>query len=195
MKPSLKSSVLNVLYETKSKTQVLSAKDKAFLKKCIKGAYFVNPKTGLIDVKGSVKLSNQNLTSIPYKFGNVSENFYCSVNKLTSLIGCPRTIGGDFICDTNQLTSLAGCPRTVERSFDCSNNQLTSLAGCPQTVGWDLDVTNNKIETLKWLPKCQNQSEVIKEIRKQIRAYLIDLGFDPKDKENFAAMMKAQEKL
>ena len=192
--------------------QILSPEDHAYLKERIEGEYSINPETGLIDVKGSVDLSYENLTKIPYKFGHVCKSFFCSYNQLTSLEGCPQivsgsfwcngnqltslegspqTVGGNFNCYNNQLTSLEGCPKTVEGFFNCSNNQLTSLKGGPQTVKAYFDCISNKIESLKFMPKCYNQSEVISDIRKQIRQYLIDLGFDPE--YNFEALMKAQE--
>ena len=71
-----------------------------------------------ISVNGYVDLSSKNLKSLPIKFKEVSGNFYCDNNQLTSLRGCPRTVGGYFSCRSNQLTSLRGCPRTVGDGFN-----------------------------------------------------------------------------
>ena len=68
---------------------------------------------GRYDVDGDVDLSNQHLTTLPYRFRNVSGDFDCSYNKLTSLEGAPREVGGDFDCSDNKLTSLAGAPVEV----------------------------------------------------------------------------------
>ena len=69
-------------------------------------------------------------------------DFYCSYNKLTSLAGAPKSVGGYFYCNSNQLTSLAGAPKHVGGEFDCSYNKLNSLAGAPKQndsqVKWDL---------------------------------------------------------
>ena len=53
---------------------------------------------GSIDVDGNVKLSRINLTNLPFKFGKISGNFYCSNNLLTSLEGAPTSVGGEFYC-------------------------------------------------------------------------------------------------
>ena len=58
----------------------------------------------------------------------VTGNFWCYNNNLTSLAGCPSSVGGSFLCHGNKLTSLAGCPSKVGGSFWCHNNDLTSLA-------------------------------------------------------------------
>ena len=43
----------------------------------------------------------------------MSGNFYCNGNDLTSLSGCPVSVGGNFSCSFNRLTSLEGCPNNV----------------------------------------------------------------------------------
>ena len=98
-----------------------------------------------IDVNGSVNLFNQSLTCFPsfIKFNEVSGSFYCNSNKLTSLEGCPLTVGASFYCSNNQLTSLEGCPKTVGNNFECSYNQLTSLKGCPATVDFSFYYYDN----------------------------------------------------
>jgi len=78
-----------------------------------------------IDVNGSVNLNYKFLTCFPsfIKFNEVSSIFYCSDNQLTSLEGCPRTVGGSFSCRNNYLTSLEGCPKTVDGNFFCHSNK------------------------------------------------------------------------
>ena len=51
-----------------------------------------------IDVNVEVNLYNKLKTCFPsfIKFNKVSSGFYCSSNQLTSLEGCPVTVGGDF---------------------------------------------------------------------------------------------------
>ena len=55
-----------------------------------------------VDVKGSVILSRNDLTSIPVQFGTVSGYFDLSDNDLTSLQGCPKEVGGIFWCRNNE---------------------------------------------------------------------------------------------
>ena len=50
----------------------------------------------------------------------------------------------DFYCDHNQLTSLEGCPETVGKGFSCSYNKLISLEGCPVFIGGNFWCGNNK---------------------------------------------------
>ena len=100
---------------------------------------------GLINVDGNVNLRNMGLTHIPLKFGEVTGYFSCSVNRLTSLDGCPIQVGGSFYCDWNNLTSLEGCPIRVGSYFACDNNKLTSLESCPKYVGGNFWCSGNKI--------------------------------------------------
>ena len=65
----------------------------------------------------------------------ITGDFSCHNNQLTSLKGCPSSVGGDFSCSGNKLTSLKGCPSSVGGDFYCSNNQLTN-ATKPQWVKW-----------------------------------------------------------
>jgi hypothetical protein len=59
---------------------------------------------GSINVNDDVRLFDKELTSIPLKFGIVTGDFICSYNKLTSLDGSPKSVGGGFYCDNNKLT-------------------------------------------------------------------------------------------
>jgi len=102
-----------------------------------------------IDVNGDVSFYGEGLTKLPIKFRNVSGNFYCSYNNLTSLVGGPETVGGDFDCSYNNLTSLVGGPETVGGDFNCRNNNLTSLVGGPETVGGDFNCRSNNLTSLK----------------------------------------------
>jgi hypothetical protein len=55
------------------------------------------------------------------------DDFSCQSNQLTSLEGCPTSVGGKFSCWRNQITSLEGCPTTVGSSFSCEDNRISSL--------------------------------------------------------------------
>jgi hypothetical protein len=65
-------------------------------------------KGNIIDVYGDVNFYNKGLLKIPLNFGKVTGNFSCAYNKLTSLDGCPKWIGGHFFCHGNKLKSIKG---------------------------------------------------------------------------------------
>jgi len=127
---------------------------------------------GTVDVNGDVYLNNRGLTKLPLKFGYVSGDFNCEINKLTSLEGSPSEVVGDFYCDDNQLTSLEGCPKKVGGSFDCGYNQLINLEGAPSEVGGDFFCSFNKLKSLLGAPEeiggyfyCYNNPNLPEEIK------------------------------
>jgi hypothetical protein len=78
------------------------------------------------------------MKKLPVKFGNVSYDFSCNGNELTTLEGCPSYVGGGFHCGGNELTTLKGCPKYVGNSFYCGSNNLTTLESCPKYIGNNL---------------------------------------------------------
>ena len=89
-------------------------------------------------IKGDVDLSDMGLTKLPdLSAVTVNGDFDCSCNRLTSLVGAPKSVGGDFDCYDNQLTTLDGAPQTVGGDFYCSGNYLSDLMGVPQKIGGD----------------------------------------------------------
>jgi len=74
---------------------------------------------GTIDVDGNVDLEEKldNMEKLPVKFGKVSGYFMCIRNKLTTLEGCPKYIGGDFWCFGNNLTTLEYCPKYIGGNY------------------------------------------------------------------------------
>ena len=97
----------------------------------------------IVNVNSNVNLFNNNLTHIPVKFNEAKGNFYCHVNKLTSLEFSPQIVKGNFDCGNNKFTSLEFCPQTVGNYFSCNNNRLTSLEFCPQAIGDSFYCDNN----------------------------------------------------
>ena len=89
---------------------------------------------GLVNVTGDVRLIKL-VDVLPCKFGIVTGDFNCSINKLTSLSGVPKEVGGSFNCSINNLTNLTGSPKIVGGPFNCSYNNLTNLTGSPKIVG------------------------------------------------------------
>ncbi len=106
----------------------------------------------IVNVKGDVHISHQNLKIIPLQFYHVDGHFDCSVNQLTSLKGCPEIVGGHFVCYKNQLTSLEYCPQSINGSFDCSNNELISLKGCPLNIMSSFNCSDNHLKSLEFCP-------------------------------------------
>ena len=129
---------------------------------------------GSVDVDGNVSLSKKGLTELPLNFNIVTGRFGCSMNKLTTLKGCPKKVGlyftckenhltsleygptkvgGDYNCNMNRLTNLIGSPDSINYAFNCSNNLLTSLEGCPSYVRLDFDCRDNNLTDFKYFPK------------------------------------------
>lgn len=173
--------------------------------------YSINP-DGTIDVDGDVGLCNSALTPLlPLRFGKVSGDFECFDNRLTSLEGCPTSVGGDFWCAHNELTSLEGCPISVGGSFycdnnklislefsptkvdgcfDCSENELTSLKHCPTSVGDVFRCSNNMIKTLEYCPTVVNYAFDVNRTDVSFKFFhifyiLLRDDYDDFDKESF----------
>ena len=92
---------------------------------------------GTVDVDGDVDISGRGIEKIPLKFGEVTGDFLCQSNKLTTLDGSPTEVGGDFNCSFNGLTNLFESPDKVVGNFRCNKNKITSLLDCPSEVGGD----------------------------------------------------------
>ena len=127
-----------------------------WLDKCTRGMWIRNPETGLVDIDGVFVCKEQNLTDFKgVEFGEVTGDFWCQENQLTSLEGAPRNVGNGFYCGNNQLTSLKGAPQKVGRDLHCYGNQLTSLEGLPEGIRKEFLCWNNPVSntTLKALYK------------------------------------------
>ena len=77
---------------------------------------------GSYDVDGDVCLNSQGITKLPYKFGRVIGHFICDRNKLTTLEGSPKIVGGGFYCYHSKLISLDIAPIEVGGDFYCDYN-------------------------------------------------------------------------
>jgi len=127
----------------------------------------------IVDVGGDVDLSDKDIHAIPVKFNHVKGYFDCSNNRLTNLLGSPKSVGGYFRCDFNQIVSLEGItpniggslicsqnllsnlkffPSFLEGSLICDNNQLTSLLGAPQKLHGDFSCRHNLLKNLEHCP-------------------------------------------
>ena len=103
---------------------------------------------GTVDVDDSISFFGEHLTKIPFRFGIVTGNFHINGNKLKSLEGCPKEVGGFFDCGYNQLKDLIGGPQKVEGDYYCINNQLTSLEGCAGDIGLSIHCRYNNLDLL-----------------------------------------------
>ena len=92
---------------------------KQFCEKYLK-KYTINP-DNTINVNGSAGLCKKlgDMKKLPVKFGKVLYSFDCSENKLTTLDGCPKYVGGNFYCYGNNLTTVEGCPKYVGGDLVC----------------------------------------------------------------------------
>ena len=76
------------------------------------------------EFEGNCDISDLGLEKLP-KFHYVKGSFYCYSNNLTSLEGCPQSIGGDFYCHDNNLTSLEYHPLIIKgRRINIENNNF-----------------------------------------------------------------------
>jgi hypothetical protein len=137
----------------------LTPEQEEFLNKYTKGTWTLDPSTGLVDVEGDFNCAGYDWERGDLKdfegvkFGKVSGNFDCSLNKLTSLAGAPKVVDENFYCRDNKLTSLAGAPQEVGEGFYCEDNNLTSLVGAPQKVRGGFDCFGNKLTSLVGAPQ------------------------------------------
>lgn len=82
-----------------------------------------------VDVNGNVILSSKNLTIIPIQFNIVHGNFYCDDNKLTTLLGMPRQVGGCVALYGNLLNNYQYVSKSIAGDFYCSGKiDLVDLA-------------------------------------------------------------------
>ena len=144
--------------------------------------YTINP-DGSIDVDDNVYLHNENLTKIPIKFRNVTGNFICSFNQLTSLKGAPNKVN-NFNCTYNQLISLEGCPINIDGYFDCYNNNLTNLSTLRSNIKGSIYITGNPLPE-----EILNNKKNIKEIIKWQEEFCIWNKDGSLNKENFQELL------
>ena len=65
-------------------------------------------------------------------------NFNCYENNLTSLIGCPKSVGGCFYCWNNKIRTFEGFPYHIGGHFFCEENPIFEL--------WKLFEDTTKVE-------------------------------------------------
>jgi len=111
---------------------------------------------GSIDVNGDVDISFKDLERIPINFRNVTGEFHCDNNKLTTLEGSPIHVGKGFNCSSdnktsNRLKNLIGAPEYVGGDFDCAYSGIKSLVGSPKYVGGVFYCDSNELSNFEGL--------------------------------------------
>lgn len=107
-------------------------------------------------IKGSLIISNNNLTNLEHCPKVINGIFDCSYNKITSLVGAPEEVKEYFNCAHNKITNLVGCPKILGNDFLGAENELTSLEGFPEKSNGLFMVWKNKLKDLKGIPKIIN---------------------------------------
>ena len=137
----------------------------AFLKENYKGSIKISNfpnKDGKYEVSSSTNIEVKNkkiasLTNEYFVWVEVDRHFDCSYcNKLTSLKGAPKVVGGGFSCSgCSFLESLEGAPEKVGSDFYCSYcDSLKSLEGAPKEVGGDFYCSRcNSLKSLEGAPE------------------------------------------
>tara|TARA_B100001175_G_C19491962_1_gene633125 strand:+ start:1267 stop:1770 length:504 start_codon:yes stop_codon:yes gene_type:complete len=77
-----------------------------------------------VDVIGDVFINELKLNEIPIQFGKVSGSFDCSYNFLTTLKGCPISVGGDFNCHRNKIKEIDYYPNTIGGDVNLLLNKI-----------------------------------------------------------------------
>lgn len=122
-----------------------------FCRSCKITDYSINDDLS-IDVYGSVYISVKKFERLPIAFNEVSGEFFCCNNSLTSMENMPKMVGGTFDCSYNNITSLLGGPEIVNGDYKCSYNELTDLVGSPKRVEKGFSCINNLLTTLEGAP-------------------------------------------
>jgi hypothetical protein len=135
-------------------SQGLTKDQKEFLNDHVAGVWSLN-REGRVDIDGSFWGGGAGLKDFKgIQFGEVSEDFFCQNNDLTSLKGSPIKVLGKFKCYENRITSLEGGPNEVTGEYDCRpSDYLISLAGAPEVGGFFTGPANIVISWGEWTPE------------------------------------------
>ncbi|MCM1218915.1 MAG: hypothetical protein NC548_30915 [Lachnospiraceae bacterium] len=75
-------------------------------------------------------------------------------SNISSLVGCPKYVGGNFDAHFCKITDLIGSPEHVEGNFTCSHNsRLKSLKGCPKYIGGEFNAFSSAIVAIDDFPE------------------------------------------
>jgi hypothetical protein len=108
--------------------------------------YTIN--NGLVDVEGDVDVGFWRMDELPLRFGSVTGSFDCTSMGLTTLKGCPHTVGTSFYCGSNRLTSLEHCPVSIGTFFNCDDNRIDDVNHLPEHLGKTFYCKKNPIGSI-----------------------------------------------
>ena len=83
--------------------------------------YAISP-DGVVDVFDHVAFHCEDTTLGGFQFGSVEGDFYISYVKLTSLVGCPITIGGSFYAE---FVAIKACVENYEILYRYDYDKIT----------------------------------------------------------------------
>lgn len=101
------------------------------------------PDLSMVEVTGNFDCAQNALSSLKGAPYAVQGDVHCNNNKLTTLVGGPRIVGGDYLAFFNTLVTLRGAPASVGKSFSCRSNHLRNLLHGPAAVGAAYDCSEN----------------------------------------------------
>ena len=90
--------------------------------------------------------------------------FNCNYNRLTSLEGGPKSVGGIFYCSNNQLASFEGAPQSVV-DFYCGGNPIWSI--------WNLFGDYSYMDTFNDYDPIRDNKFIILD---RLNSFLSDIG-------------------
>jgi len=95
-------------------------------KKTLSNVDFIINDDLTIDCIGDVYLDKHINGNFPdyIQFNHCAGYFSITGNNMTSLRGCPKEVTAEFYCDSNLLTSLEYAPLIIGISIDCSGNNI-----------------------------------------------------------------------
>ena len=144
----------NIFGNNANKGNSLSNQQKRWLDRCAPGKWNFIESTGLVDCSGTFICTGQKLIDFKgIKFGFVDGDFGCSHNRLSNLVGAPKSLTGSFSCKDNELISLEGAPRVIPGDFNCNSNRLINLKGGPEEVHGYFNCSLNLLTSLEGVPR------------------------------------------
>lgn len=156
----------------------------------IEGTYQIDPASGIVNVKGSVRLLRK-VKQLGVSFGKVSGDFVCSSSMLETLAGSPQRVGKRYYCGGNQLTSLQGGPTWVGQDFYCVDNHLTNLSYAPMHVGGNFSCVKNPITSLEGIPeKLNGEFEITYSAKLPLLRSIVAEQVELRPKETFGSYKK-----
>lgn len=135
----------------------------------------------MVNVLGSVSLDRIGIKHLPFRFGEVTDNFLINNNDLISLEGCPAIVGGSFNCSGNKLYTLEHAPIYVGMDFWCTYNRIISLENMPLSIGGVIQLEYNNLMSIYGCPKPLEHTSINinNRLYDHYFHHLFELGYTP----------------